>query len=54
VRVLRAGDDAKGWLAGESSLTVAIGYANEALDAPHRHAAATEVFLVSAGERPSS
>lgn len=50
--MVRAGDDAKGWLAGpwESSLPVAIGYANEALDAPHRHAATTEVFLVSSGE----
>ena len=51
MRVLRIGQDAKGWLAGpwESSLPVAIGYANVALDAPHRHATATEVFLVSAG-----
>jgi quercetin dioxygenase-like cupin family protein len=50
--VVRAGDDAKGWLAGpwESSLPVSIGYATEGVDAPHRHAAVTEVFLVAAGE----
>jgi quercetin dioxygenase-like cupin family protein len=50
--VVRAGADAKGWLAGpwESSLPIAIGYATEGVDAPHRHAMVTEVFLVAAGE----
>jgi quercetin dioxygenase-like cupin family protein len=51
MRLLRIGEDAKGWLAGpwESSLGVSIGYATRAVDAPHRHAAVTEVFLVAAG-----
>jgi quercetin dioxygenase-like cupin family protein len=50
--VVRVGQDAKGWLAGpwESSLPISIGYATEGVDAPHRHAAVTEVFLVAAGE----
>lgn len=52
MRVLRAGTDPKGWLAGpwESSLPIAIGYANDAIDEPHRHERTTEVYLVAAGE----
>jgi mannose-6-phosphate isomerase-like protein (cupin superfamily) len=51
VRVLRAGDDPKGWLAGpwESDLPVGIGYATEAIDAPHTHDVVTEIYLVAAG-----
>jgi quercetin dioxygenase-like cupin family protein len=52
MRVVRIGEDAKGWLAGpwESSLPVSIGYATEALDAPHRHGVVTEVFLLAQGD----
>ena len=51
MRVLRAGDDSKGWLAGpwESDLPVAIGYATEAVDEPHTHDLVVEIYLVAAG-----
>jgi quercetin dioxygenase-like cupin family protein len=41
----------KGWLAGpwESALPIGIGFANDAVDAPHRHERTTEVFLVAGG-----
>jgi mannose-6-phosphate isomerase-like protein (cupin superfamily) len=41
----------KGWLAGpwESELPIGIGFANDGIDAPHRHERATEVYLVAAG-----
>jgi len=51
MRILRVGDDAKGWLAGpwESDLPIAIGYANTAVDAPHTHERVTEIYLVAQG-----
>jgi mannose-6-phosphate isomerase-like protein (cupin superfamily) len=51
VRILRAGDDAKGWLAGpwESDLPIAIGYASTAVDAPHTHERVTEIYLIAQG-----
>ena len=51
VRVLRAGDDPKGWLAGpwESDLPLGIGYATKAIDEPHTHDVVTEIYLVAAG-----
>jgi quercetin dioxygenase-like cupin family protein len=52
MRKLRVRDaEAKGWLAGpwESSLPVGVGFANGAIDAPHRHERTTEIYLVAAG-----
>ena len=41
----------KGWYAGpwNSDLTIAVGYANEGIDAPHLHRRITEVYLVARG-----
>ena len=41
----------KGWLAGpwESALPIGIGFANDAIDAPHRHERTTEIYLIAAG-----
>ena len=41
----------KGWFAGpwNSSLTVAVGYANEGIDGPHLHTRVTEIYLVACG-----
>ena len=45
------GTEATGWLGGEWNwgLPIAIGYATEAVDAPHRHRQQTEIYLVAAG-----
>ena len=42
---------AKGWYVGpwNSKLEVAVGYANEAIDEPHLHAAIIEIYLVASG-----
>jgi quercetin dioxygenase-like cupin family protein len=34
----------------ESPLPVGIGYANEAIDEPHRHRRTIEIFLIATGE----
>ena len=41
----------KGWYAGpwNSDLTIAVGYANQGIDAPHLHRRITEVYLVARG-----
>ena len=41
----------KGWYVGpwNSNLTVAVGYANEGIDAPHLHRSTTELYLVARG-----
>lgn len=41
----------KGWYVGpwNSALTVAVGYANEGIDAPHLHRTITELYLVARG-----
>lgn len=46
------GTDAKGWIGGSWNwdLPIAIGYATEALDEPHRHRRRIEMYLVIAGE----
>ena len=51
MRLLHAGDDAKGWLDGpwRSDLPISIGYATRAIDEPHRHERQTEIYLVAAG-----
>jgi quercetin dioxygenase-like cupin family protein len=51
MRLLRTRDDPKGWLAGpwESQLPIGIGYANQAIDEPHRHARTIEIFLIAEG-----
>ncbi len=51
MRLLHAGDDAKGWLDGpwRSDLTIAIGYATRAIDEPHTHDRSTEIYLIAAG-----
>jgi len=51
MRHLHVGNDPKGWLAGpwDGSAPIAIGYANDAIDEPHRHTTTTEIFLVLAG-----
>ena len=51
MRLLHAGDDAKGWLDGPwlSDLTIAIGYATRAIDEPHTHDRSTEIYLIAAG-----
>jgi mannose-6-phosphate isomerase-like protein (cupin superfamily) len=51
MRLLHAGDDAKGWLDGpwRSDLSIAIGYATRAIDEPHTHDRSTEIYLVAAG-----
>jgi mannose-6-phosphate isomerase-like protein (cupin superfamily) len=43
---------AKGWYLGpwNSALDAAVGYANTAIDEPHRHRRTTEVYLVARGE----
>lgn len=42
---------AKGWYAGpwNSSLNIAIGYANRAIDEPHDHQRVTEIYLIARG-----
>ena len=47
----RMGTDASGWIGGAWNwgLTVSIGYATAAVDAPHRHERTTEIYLVAAG-----
>ncbi len=41
----------KGWFTGpwDSDLTISIGYANCAIDEPHRHTRITEIYLVGRG-----
>lgn len=41
----------KGWFTGpwESDLPISIGYANSAIDEPHLHTRATEIYLVARG-----
>jgi mannose-6-phosphate isomerase-like protein (cupin superfamily) len=43
---------AKGWYLGpwNSSLPAAVGYAHEAIDEPHLHLRATEIYLIAHGE----
>jgi quercetin dioxygenase-like cupin family protein len=40
-----------GWYAGpwNADLAVAVGYANEGIDEPHRHVRMTEIYLVARG-----
>jgi mannose-6-phosphate isomerase-like protein (cupin superfamily) len=47
----KAGSDPSGWIGGTWNwdLPVAIGYANEGIDEPHRHERQTEVYLVATG-----
>jgi mannose-6-phosphate isomerase-like protein (cupin superfamily) len=42
----------KGWFAGpwNSDLSLAVGYANSAVDEPHLHRQITEIYLVGAGQ----
>ncbi len=42
---------AKGWYAGpwNSTLSVAIGYANEGIDEPHVHTRVTEIYMIGRG-----
>ena len=50
--ILRAsGDEAKGWLAGpwDSTVPCAVGFANEGVQANHRHHDMYEVYLVARG-----
>lgn len=48
----RQGPAAKGWLVGpwNSSVPVAVGYANEGIDEPHVHAEMYEIYLVVQGK----
>jgi mannose-6-phosphate isomerase-like protein (cupin superfamily) len=41
----------KGWLCGpwDSSLPIAVGYANRGVDEPHFHARTAEIYLVARG-----
>ena len=51
MRRLEIDDAAKGWFFGpwNSRLDLSIGYANEAIDEPHRHERVTEIYLVARG-----
>ncbi|MEM7126863.1 MAG: cupin domain-containing protein [Chloroflexota bacterium] len=44
--------EAKGWYAGpwDSSVPVALGYANEGIDIAHHHETMFEIYLVAQGE----
>jgi quercetin dioxygenase-like cupin family protein len=47
----KGGQAAKGWFVGpwNSSIPVAVGYANEGVNEPHFHAEMFEVYLVAQG-----
>jgi mannose-6-phosphate isomerase-like protein (cupin superfamily) len=51
VRLERATDAPKGWLAGawDSDLAVSLGFATEGVDEPHLHTRVTEIYLVARG-----
>ena len=45
-------EDGKGWFAGpwDSTLPVAVGWADRGVNRPHRHDQMTEIYLVARGE----
>ena len=51
MKIAHASAAAKGWCFGHwnSSLEVAVGYANEGIDDPHVHTRLAEVYLVARG-----
>ena len=52
MRLEHANDLLKGWSVGawNSSLPIAIGFANQGIDEPHVHLQITEIYLVARGE----